>query len=342
MASRLMDAPAARSPAAPARLWPRFLRVLLSMALVLSWGCAPQPSAGDRAQDQPALVDEPLAVLSPNGGETWPPGGSVVVTWTPSAAAGARVDLHLLRSGTVMRAIATGTTNDGMHTWSVPTTVDDADDYALRVSGAAATRDESDGPFTIAPPSAANYFALVAGRTLTYRTEEGETVTARVLPDPVEVAGVRTRVVAEDTGRRQYYSVDDRGVHLHRVIIPETGQTLTFHPPLHLTGPTLVRGAGVRSAGTMVTETAEAPAQTTPYAAVARIEGFPAIRVPAGRLATAKLGGLLILDGQTRILFDIWFAPGLGEVHHTGDRTLTLVAVTDAPPTPNPAAAAGA
>lgn len=302
----------------------------LSVLLMFAGGCGTKPAA---QRVRPSQVTGPLAVLSPNGGEHWAPAAVVVIRWTPSMAAGDRVHLDLLRGGTVLRRIETDAVNDGNHPWSVPADFTEGDDYTVRVSAGADMQDVSDAPFTIGAPTIARYAALTPGRTWTYETKDGGTLTATVRTDTVEIDGVATTVVEEDTGRREFYQLSDDGFFLHRLDLPENNQTITFRPPVHLAARTLTLGARARSAGVAETVTGEAPPEPVAYSALAEIERFPTIPGPDGRVATVKIGGLLLL-GDARIPFNLWLAPGLGQVKHTGDRSFKLLH-TSAPAPPD-------
>lgn len=264
-----------------------------------------------------------MHVLRPNGGETWPPGGTADIAWE---GGGEAVDLQLLKGRTVVRTISTRATNDGAHGWLIPTGLTPGDDYGVRVSTPGGTVDDSDAPFSVGALSIADCFPVTPHRAWTYQDANGASVHLAVLADVRELEGVPVTVLADETGRQEWYSLDEAGLYLHRIVLAgDEPATLTFRPPLHIAPAQLEPGAEVRGTGIVETVTGEGAPESEPYQCVVEVESLPVITVPAGRFSTAKLSGILLLGPEQRVLFTLWLAPGVGRVQHTGDRSLKLI-----------------
>jgi len=98
------------------------------------------------------VITQPsITVLSPNGGESWMRGSTQNITWTSTGTAAiASVRIALYKGGTLLMNIA-DTANDGTHSWVVPTTLADSNDYKIRIMkyGDASLYDESNNYFSI-------------------------------------------------------------------------------------------------------------------------------------------------------------------------------------------------
>ncbi|MBD3237819.1 MAG: hypothetical protein GF330_14040 [Candidatus Eisenbacteria bacterium] len=94
-----------------------------------------------------------VALLTPNGGESFLVGEDVSISWSHSDCCGADVSLELLRNGEVCATIASSTPNDGQHTWIAARCDSATAGYAIRVTDLdSAASDDSDGAFEIWPP----------------------------------------------------------------------------------------------------------------------------------------------------------------------------------------------
>ena len=73
----------------------------------------------------PSDTEDPVVtVLAPNGGEDWTSGSSQAITWTATDDIGVTsVDLSYSIDGGSFIPIATGETNDGSYSWTVPNTL---------------------------------------------------------------------------------------------------------------------------------------------------------------------------------------------------------------------------
>ena len=103
----------------------------------------------------PDITPPTVTVISPNGGENWPVGTSQTITWTASDNSGVvtSIDIYYSTNGgaTYPYTIATGETNDGAYTWTVPNTPSTTCRVKVVAHDAAGNtgEDESDADFTI-------------------------------------------------------------------------------------------------------------------------------------------------------------------------------------------------
>lgn len=75
-------------------------------------------------------------VTDPNAATTWRIGETRDISWSRSGECGARVDLHLLRQGNQVDAIAESIDDTGVASWQVPSGLDTGGGYAVRVRDA--------------------------------------------------------------------------------------------------------------------------------------------------------------------------------------------------------------
>jgi len=95
-----------------------------------------------------AFYFDQIAVLSPNGGETWRIGTEHNIEWTSPSEQDLRIELLL--GQTVERVIAEGLENDGVFEWMIPTDITPGENYRIRCSTAdGSEQDMSDGYFAI-------------------------------------------------------------------------------------------------------------------------------------------------------------------------------------------------
>ncbi|AKX93072.1 Ig-like domain-containing protein [Neomoorella thermoacetica] len=118
-----------------------------------------------------------VTVNSPNGGESYTPGSSVVITWTAADDTTPRADLKVdlyysTDGGATWTAIATNEANDGAYAWTVPSV--SSSNCLVKVEARDAVGnvgyDISDRTFSInapaTPPAEVNTVALKAGWNL--------------------------------------------------------------------------------------------------------------------------------------------------------------------------------
>jgi len=99
-----------------------------------------------------------LTLTGPNGGETWVAGTTKSITWTASGLAEIHgVNIRLCRSGQVWAWLGCARVAAGRFEWTVCSSLDDGDDYTIRISGYDEcwneVSDESDQPFAISGAS---------------------------------------------------------------------------------------------------------------------------------------------------------------------------------------------
>src|SRR5262249_21132653 len=91
-----------------------------------------------------------VALLAPNGGESWAPGSVHAITWTASDAEGIALDVST-DDGASWQPVASGLSNSGSYDWTVPGTPSTS--ARVRVTARDvhdnAASDASDAAFTI-------------------------------------------------------------------------------------------------------------------------------------------------------------------------------------------------
>jgi len=97
-----------------------------------------------------------LHLTSPDGGETWSPGGKYTITWDSALEPGERVKLKLFQDGQFVEWIAGSTPDDGVFIWQAPCHLPQACDYQVKIYWIAdySALDFSDAPFCMASDSA--------------------------------------------------------------------------------------------------------------------------------------------------------------------------------------------
>ncbi len=99
-----------------------------------------------------------LAVLSPNGGESWRLGETHEIAWDPAGVIGGNMTIKLLRDGDVVKTLAESIADDGSFMWKIKDKrgrITPGDEYTIKIIDAnpsnPTNRDESDQPFEILP-----------------------------------------------------------------------------------------------------------------------------------------------------------------------------------------------
>jgi len=111
-----------------------------------------------------------ITLISPNGGETWAKGSTQILQWKSSP------DINMvyikLRKGSdtypgtegAIGGVGNAGTNPGSHQWTIPTTLPDGNDYAIRiVDEKGAVYDDSDAPFSIVTTLSQNNSPKIVG-----------------------------------------------------------------------------------------------------------------------------------------------------------------------------------
>jgi len=101
-----------------------------------------------------SIINSPLQLTSPNGGERWYPGTKHDVTWNSTDGSITSVKIKLYKGKAMQGWISGGTPNDGTFTWQFPATLPLGDDYKVLIYAAtdAAKLDYSDASFSMAAP----------------------------------------------------------------------------------------------------------------------------------------------------------------------------------------------
>ncbi len=168
----------------------------------------PLPMIANRTITAHFVEAQPPIVLTnvPNGGESWAIGSTATLTWTASDNVGvSAVDLMICRSGPTgpWEPIAMGIPNTGTFDWVVvgPSTASATAYVLVKVYDAAGNTatDESDGGFTIAPPTAAVETGPVVAFALT-----------SVTPNPA-AGGVHVGFAVPEATRVRLTIVDVQG-----------------------------------------------------------------------------------------------------------------------------------
>jgi hypothetical protein len=76
---------------------------------------------------------EGIAIITPNGGESWIRGAAYDITWSSSGVSG-NVKIELYKGGSYSSMIASSTANDGSYTWDIPGSQLPGIDYRIRIS----------------------------------------------------------------------------------------------------------------------------------------------------------------------------------------------------------------
>jgi len=100
-----------------------------------------------------SIINMSITVISPNGGEVWGPGSARTITWTSLNLTGTVKLEYSLNSGSSWTSITAGTTNDGSHPWTVPSST--SSQALVRASSVVepSASDVSDATFTIPTPT---------------------------------------------------------------------------------------------------------------------------------------------------------------------------------------------
>lgn len=112
-----------------------------------------------------------INVLSPNGGEVWAKGSTQILQWQSSVDISTVYiklrkgsDTYPGSEGMINGMISNAGTNPGSHQWTIPTTLPDGNDYAIRViDKTGAVLDDSDAPFSIVTMVSQNQAPKITG-----------------------------------------------------------------------------------------------------------------------------------------------------------------------------------
>jgi len=105
-------------------------------------------------------VQSAITVVSPNGGEIWPPGSAHLLQWTYTGTPGSTVKIEALRGETVLAVISSshpiGSAGAGSLNLTFPNSTPLGDDYRIRVTSTTypTCTDTSNGFFSVGSPPA--------------------------------------------------------------------------------------------------------------------------------------------------------------------------------------------
>ena len=92
----------------------------------------------DAAKTVTATFNQYITLTAPNGGESWSRGSTNTIRWNYSDDPGLNVKIELLKSGAVVRTIASnasiGSNGSGSYNWKVPNSQTTGTDYTIRVT----------------------------------------------------------------------------------------------------------------------------------------------------------------------------------------------------------------
>jgi hypothetical protein len=81
----------------------------------------PQGKGIDMGADEYVVAtSDSITVTSPNGGETWNPGSTYIITWTSSGSVGNVKIQYSKDSGVTWTILSHSATNDGAYSWAIP------------------------------------------------------------------------------------------------------------------------------------------------------------------------------------------------------------------------------
>lgn len=101
----------------------------------LRWNFAPViPRSGEAGYlDKVTYVDE-LAVLIPNGGETWNHREIYTIVWRDPENVDTSMKLGLFKGGSLIHTISASTDNDGDYSWLIPARLEQGSDHQIKLS----------------------------------------------------------------------------------------------------------------------------------------------------------------------------------------------------------------
>ncbi|MDC1037717.1 Ser-Thr-rich GPI-anchored membrane family protein [Candidatus Marinimicrobia bacterium] len=104
----------------------------------------------DESDNDFSISYPPYIITSPNGNEEWELGSTHDITWT-SGNVSDNVKIELYQDGSAYQIIEGSTDDDGTHSWTIPSSYDEGNDYKVRISSVsdATVYDESDANFTL-------------------------------------------------------------------------------------------------------------------------------------------------------------------------------------------------
>lgn len=84
--------------------------------------------------DGSSTISPRISLTSPNGGESWARGTTKTITWTKDGNVGSYVKIDLYKGGLFKQTIASSTSNDGSHPWTIATGQTIGSDYKIKIT----------------------------------------------------------------------------------------------------------------------------------------------------------------------------------------------------------------
>jgi len=146
-----------------------------------------------------------ITVSEPVSGSVWGKGSTYSIKWTGTAGGNVKIDLY--KATSFVQTIVGDTVNDGVHSWTIPSSLTDGSDYRIRVSSVADSMifGES-GYFTIG----ANLYEFVT-KWGSIGTGDGQFGTSGPYGIAVDISG---NVYVADTGNGRIQKFNSNGVFL--------------------------------------------------------------------------------------------------------------------------------
>ena len=133
--------------------------------------------------DEVSMTSSPITpsitLTSPNGGESWQPGGDVTITWTYTGDPGSNVMIELFNGmyldSTITGITSIGDSGIGSFRWTVPENQVLGSNYKVRITSKAnpLVSDLSDNPFYVNIPKKNDLFI----KTVEFKTEGSDKIT---------------------------------------------------------------------------------------------------------------------------------------------------------------------
>ncbi len=88
----------------------------------------------DTSNNNFAISNPYIIVISPNGGENWQRGTTRTISWKKDGNVGPYIKIQLYKSGILKNTISSSTLNDGSYSWTVPWSLLLGSDYKIKIT----------------------------------------------------------------------------------------------------------------------------------------------------------------------------------------------------------------
>ncbi|MEJ2196267.1 MAG: Ser-Thr-rich GPI-anchored membrane family protein [Ignavibacteriaceae bacterium] len=108
-----------------------------------------EPSITDTSDAEFTIIEKPITIFSPNGGENWQAGSSQIITWSDNISENVTIELY--KGGIFHSVIIASTSSDGVKSWDIPFELESGSDYTVKITSVddPGIFDFSDSDFTI-------------------------------------------------------------------------------------------------------------------------------------------------------------------------------------------------